>query len=55
MSGNESVEFKTLDGLKLMGRLYPTIKRGAGIIITPGVCQLHLQLTFSSLVISDQH
>ncbi|KAJ5997671.1 DltD domain-containing protein [Penicillium canescens] len=32
----EDVSFKTLDGLTLVGRLYPADKRGPGIIMTPG-------------------
>ncbi|KGO72703.1 hypothetical protein PITC_056890 [Penicillium italicum] len=33
---HESVEFPTLDGLKIRGWLYPAQKRGPAIIVTPG-------------------
>ncbi|KAF7593594.1 hypothetical protein BBP40_011214 [Aspergillus hancockii] len=32
----QDVALKTLDGLTLVGRLYPAEKRGPGIIMTPG-------------------
>ncbi|KAL3425914.1 DltD domain-containing protein [Phlyctema vagabunda] len=36
MVHHENVEFKTLDGLTLRGWLYPTDKKGPGIVMTPG-------------------
>jgi hypothetical protein len=33
----EDVTFKTLDGLLIHGWLYPAVKRGPGVIMTPGV------------------
>lgn len=41
MGGHQDVEFKTLDGLTLRGWLYPSSKRGPGIIVTPGVGHAH--------------
>ena len=37
MSRHQDVEFKTLDGLTLRGWLYPTDRRSAAVILTPGV------------------
>lgn len=53
MAAHEAVEFKTLDGLTLSERLYPASKRGPGIIITPGVSQSHLQVSFIIFVARD--
>ncbi|RYP64883.1 hypothetical protein DL771_008560 [Monosporascus sp. 5C6A] len=36
MARREDIEFKTLDGIKLRGWLYPALQRGPGIILTPG-------------------
>ncbi|PQE16268.1 hypothetical protein CJF32_00006146 [Rutstroemia sp. NJR-2017a WRK4] len=36
MSGQESVQFKTVDGLTLKGNLYPASQKGPAIIMTPG-------------------
>lgn len=38
-----SVEFKTLDGLILRGRLYAASTRGPAVVMTPGVCKPPLQ------------
>ncbi|KAL2069920.1 hypothetical protein VTL71DRAFT_14599 [Oculimacula yallundae] len=36
MAGQESVKFKTLDGLMLSGCLYPASRKGPAIIMSPG-------------------
>lgn len=35
---SENVEFKTMDGVTLRGRIYPASQVGIGIVISPGVC-----------------
>lgn len=40
MGTSKKVEFTTVDGLTLRGRLFPSSTRGPGIIMTPGVCRL---------------
>ncbi len=42
MLPQEDVEFSTLDGLVLRGRLYPAAGAGPGIILSPGVSQLSI-------------
>ena len=37
MMQHEDVEFRTIDGLLLRGRVYPANERGPGIILSPGV------------------
>lgn len=37
MATRRDVEFKTLDGLTLRGRLYATAGRRPAVVITPGV------------------
>jgi fumagillin biosynthesis transferase len=37
MQLQEDVEFKTIDGVTLRGRVYPANERGAGIVLSPGV------------------
>lgn len=38
MASAEDVEFKTIDGITLRGRIYPAKALGPGIVISPGVC-----------------
>lgn len=37
MASREDVEFKTVDGTILRGRLYPATVRGPAVVMTPGV------------------
>lgn len=32
------VEFSTIDGLLLRGRVYAAFERGPGVVMSPGVC-----------------
>lgn len=38
----QDVEFKTLDGTRLHGTLYPTSGRGPAIVMSPGVSEKHV-------------
>lgn len=37
MPDQQDVDFYTIDGLKLAGRLYPAAQFGPAVILTPGV------------------
>ncbi len=55
MVNYEEVEFKTLDGLTLRGRLYSASKRGPGIVITPGVSPSELPAPFIYVIARDSN
>ena len=37
MPSPQDVEFRTLDGTILRGRVYPTVEKGPGVVLCPGV------------------
>ena len=43
MASTEDVEFKTVDGLMLRGRLYHSGALGPGVVMCPGVSFVELQ------------
>lgn len=43
MANIENAEFKTIDGITLKGLIYAAGARGPGVILAPGVSQLHSQ------------
>ena len=44
MSSHQEVEFKTLDGTKLKGRVYYGAEKGAGLVLCPGVSRDTLKI-----------
>lgn len=42
----QDVDFKTIDGLTLRGRMYIASNRGPGIVMSPGVSATSPRLTF---------
>jgi hypothetical protein len=56
MASQEDVEFKTVDGVTLRGKVFPAKERGAGVVMSPGVSRhAVLSVSRSHLLANSYH